>query len=135
METECKSSQSPAIPIIIHDSRRVLLIPQTLYKCANLQDGWVKQAPIEFGRIKLIDAADQRYIGVHGYADKVLDYEGIGSSILCRLSVRKTFRTPRTCHLTFFSLFKFSRGVIWKWKVRSTGHGLMDVLTSEINRS
>ena len=108
------------IPVIIHDSPRVLLIPQTLYECATTQGGWVKQAPIEFERIKLADAANQRYLNARSDTDKVLNYEGVGSSILCRLIVCRTSHTPQTSHLTFFSLFQFHGEEIGKSKVRLT---------------
>ena len=108
------------IPVIIHDSPRFHLIPQTLYECATAQEGWVKQAPIEFGRIKLTDATNQRYPNARSDTDKVLNYEGVGSSVSCRLIVRRTSSTPQTCHLTFFSLFQFHEEEIGKSKVRPT---------------
>ena len=60
-----------------------------MYKCTK-QDEWEKSEPIEFGSIKLIDAADPAYLALPGSNEKVLDYNGVGSTILCRLNVRRT---------------------------------------------
>ena len=91
MATERKSSQLPVFPATTRNSTRAELIAQTLYECSTKQDGWVKLAPINFGGVKLTDAADPGYLGIHGYDEKVLNYEGVGSSISCRLMVRPTF--------------------------------------------
>ena len=116
MATERKSSQLPVFPA----TTRTELIAQTLYECSTKQDGWVKQAPIKFGGVKLTDAVDPGYLGIHGYDEKVLNYEGVGSSISCRLMVRPTFQTPPTYRFIFTSLPKFSGKEIKRRKAGPT---------------
>ena len=67
----------------------LLLVPQTRYKCPNTQERWSECAPIEFGSVRLTDAANEAYPGLQGANDKVLDYKGVGSAITCRLTVRR----------------------------------------------
>ena len=76
--------QPPEIPTFTFGSTQFKMILQIPYRCPTRQSGWVRRAPIEFGWIKLTDAADPRYLG----DDKVLNYQGVGSSISCRLNVR-----------------------------------------------
>ena len=55
--------------------------------------------------IKLTDPANRTWAGTHGYGDKVLDYEGVGNSISCRMNVRGTFQAfPHVILLTFTAL-------------------------------
>jgi len=75
----------PVVPAVTHGSTHVALIPQIQYTCIR-QDGWIKQPPIKFGGVKLTDAADPGYLGIRNCDDKVLNYEGVGSSISCRLN-------------------------------------------------
>ena len=107
------------IPAIVRGSTRFVLIPQTAYNCVTRQE-WVKQAPIEFGGIKLTDAEDPGYLGVSGYNDKVLDYEDVRGSILCRLNVRQVSQTPAIHHFTFSALSQFSGKEIGRLRVRPT---------------
>ena len=46
-------------------------------------------APIEFGGIRLTDAANMAYPGLQGSDDEVFNYDGVGSAIVCRLAVRR----------------------------------------------
>lgn len=64
---------------------RLVPVPQTRYKCPQKQD-WEYTAPVEFGNLKLTDAADQAYPHLQGRDEKVLNYRGAGSSVTCRLS-------------------------------------------------
>lgn len=78
--------ESPAervIPVL----RRAQIL-QAPYECPTRQANWICQPSIEFGYVKLTDAEDPGYIDIPGHNDNVLDYEGVGSSILCRLKVR-----------------------------------------------
>lgn len=43
----------------------------------------------------MTDAANPGYLGLRDRDDKVLNYEGVGSTILCRLNVREIFKCPR----------------------------------------
>ena len=94
MKTECKSSQLRIIPTVTFGPTRLILVPQTPYKCPTAQESWTNEGPIEFGGIKLTDAANLDYLGLHGRDDKVLDYEGVRGTILCRLIVRSTSSAP-----------------------------------------
>jgi len=59
------------------------------------QDGWIQQTPIKFGGVKPTDAANPEYFGLRDCGDKVLNYEGVGSSISCGLNVRGLSKRPR----------------------------------------
>ena len=92
METRAKRkpSQLRATSVIIRGPTQFIKVPQTQYKCTPKQYDWEEGEPIEFGGIKLIDAANPAYLGLHGRNEKVLNYEGVGSSISCRLNVGRT---------------------------------------------
>ena len=77
------------------------LVPQTWYSPPNRQEDWNECAPIEFGGIKLTDAANEVYEGLQGARDKVFNYEGVGSAITCRLAVRRASEAPQ---IRFFTL-------------------------------
>ena len=81
------SSQLRATSVVICGPTRLVEIPQTWYKCITKQDKW-KGEPIEFGSIKLIDAADSANLVLHNSDEKVLNYDGVGTTILCRLGMR-----------------------------------------------
>jgi hypothetical protein len=101
-----KSPQPPATSIVTHGPTRRVRVPQTRYRCATKQGSWEEEAPIEFGGIRLTDAADPTYTGFSGHGDKVLNHQGVGSSISCRINVRQTFQPPRhviTHYLLFLS--------------------------------
>ena len=83
-------SQLRVTSVVIRGPTQRVMIPQTKYKCAIKQDEWEKSESIEFGGIKLIDAADPAYLALPGSGEKVLDYNGVGSTIFCRLNVRRT---------------------------------------------
>ena len=84
------SSQLRATSVAIRGPTQLVKIPQTKYTCITKQDEWEKGEPIEFGSIKLIDAANSALFGLHGNNERVLNYDGVGSTILCRLDVRRT---------------------------------------------
>ena len=92
--TECKPPQPPAFPAVTHGSTRIALVPQTPYTCTR-QDDWIQQTAIKFWGVKLTDAANPGYLGLRDFDDKVLNYEGVGSSISCRLNVRGPFKHSR----------------------------------------
>jgi hypothetical protein len=99
---EKKPLQSPETPVAIGGATYFIKVPQTWYKTPARQEDWEEVAPIEFGGIKLTDAANQTWAGVPGYDDKVLDYRDVGSSILCRVNVRRTFQAvSHVISLTF----------------------------------
>ncbi|KAF9778493.1 hypothetical protein BJ322DRAFT_1093178, partial [Thelephora terrestris] len=66
---------------------RLHSVPITLYECPNRQEPWEKCALIEFGNLKLIDAANGVYASLQGSDDEVFNYNDVGSSISCRLRV------------------------------------------------
>ena len=78
----------------------VALVLQSQYVCPTKQSGWVRQAPIKFG-VKLVNAANPGYLGILGHDEQVLNYDGVGSTITCRLNVRGTVQTPSTCRFIF----------------------------------
>ena len=84
------SSQLRATSVVIRGPTRLVIVPQIWYKCNTKQDEWEKGKPIEFGSIKLIDAADSANLVLHDSDEKVLSYDGVGTTILCRLGVRGT---------------------------------------------
>jgi len=94
------------------------MILQTPYRCSVRQSGWNPQAPIECGWIKLAHAANPRYFGARGH-DKVLDYEGVGSSIFCRINVCWTPKTPQMYQFTPSSLSQIPGHGIKRLKVGS----------------
>lgn len=100
---ERKPSQLRATSVVTRGPTRFVTVPQTQYKCPTKQDDW-EETSIEFGSIKLTDAANGTYPGHDGHDDKVLKYSGAGSSILCRVNVRRTFQAPETCHFTSYPL-------------------------------
>ena len=63
------------------------IIPQTQYRCTTRQRGWVPQPPIEFGGVRLTDAASPRYPDIPSQDDEVFSCEDLGSSISCLLNV------------------------------------------------
>lgn len=134
MDTERKSSQFPVIPTPMRSSTGLVLIPQTPYTPATKQGGWVMQPPIEFGGIKLTDAINPMHPGAHGYDDKVLNYEGVKNSIMCRLNVRRASKRPDVSSHVFF-LSKFSGRDIGASKVRPTSRRPADIFISTIIRS
>lgn len=84
-----ESSQLPATSAATPGPTRLIIVPaQTRYECNTKQDCWGEVASIEFGGIKLTDAENMAYLGLHGRDDEVLIYQGVGSSITCRLDVR-----------------------------------------------
>lgn len=96
-----KLSQFPGTSAVTHSSTRLIPVPQTRYNPTAKQDDWEEVAPIEFGSIKLTDAANRTWTGPHGYDSKVLNYNGVGTTISCRMSVRQTFQTfPRAISLS-----------------------------------
>jgi len=105
----------------------LIMVPQTRYECPTRQDGWESVAPIEFGGIKLTDAANKAYRGLHDYDDHAFNYEGVGRSISCRLNVRRTPQPSQTRRLTFIS--QFSGKDIGKVKVCPTDHSIVGGLT------
>jgi len=132
-ELNPKSSQPPTASAATPDPTHLIIVPQSRYECATKQDGWVKMAPIEFGGIKLTDAANKAYHGLHGCDDKVLDYKGVGSSIQCRLNVRRAPQPSQMCRLTLFP--QFSGKDVGKLKVCPTDRLLVDGLTTVFARS
>ncbi|KAF9785332.1 hypothetical protein BJ322DRAFT_825079 [Thelephora terrestris] len=66
---------------------RLVSVPITLYQCPHSQEAWEKCAPIKFWNIKLTDAANGKYASLQGADDEVFNYNGVGSSISCRLKV------------------------------------------------
>jgi len=80
---------SSTLLLSLQTPTHLIMFPQTRYKCAA-QYNWEEVAPIEFGGIKLTNAANKAYLGLHGRDDKVFTYTGVGSSIACRLNVRRT---------------------------------------------
>lgn len=105
------------------------MVPQTWYKSVTEQGGWKEVGPIEFGGIKLIDATDPASFDLHDGNDKVLDYDGVGSTIICRLNVCRTSKVPQTYRLTFSSLSQFSGRNIGQSKVgphKSLTRGWLD---------
>lgn len=54
---------------------------------AKAQANCILCPPIEFWGIKLMDALDPAYSGLRGSQDAVLNHQGVGSSISCRLNV------------------------------------------------
>ena len=80
-------------------SHRLELVPQTRYKCPNTQERRRECAPIEFGGVRLTDAANEAYPGLQGANDKVLDYKGVGSATTRRLTVRRASEALKT-HLS-----------------------------------
>ena len=91
-----KQSQLPATPTTTLVPTHFIKVPQEKYRCATDQGDWEEAAPIDFGGIKLTDAANKSYHGLHGHDDEVLDYNGVGSTILCRLTVRRTPQASQT---------------------------------------
>ena len=87
IETECKASQLQTISAVTHGPTRLIKLPQTLYKCHTKQEDWRPEPPIEFGGIRLRDAAN-KFRDLRDRNGSVLDYGGVGSSISCRLNVR-----------------------------------------------
>jgi len=73
-----------------------------------MQGNWVIQEPVKFGGVKLVNAADPKYLGIFGH-DELFYYDGVGSTITCKLNVRETFQTPSTCRFTLASLFSSLR--------------------------
>jgi len=114
---EHEHSQLPVIHTITFGSTIFKMIQQTPYRCPTRQGGWIVRAPIEFGWIKLTHAADPRYLGARGHNDKVLNYEGVGSSISCRMNVRWTPKTPQAYQFTPPSLSQIPGHGIEKLKV------------------
>ena len=90
MRTKRKFAQLRTTSLIIRGPTRLIKVPQPWYRCPTKQDGWENGVPIEFGGIKLTDAADPAYLGLRGHADTVLNYEGVGSTVSCRVNVRRT---------------------------------------------
>lgn len=76
------------VPSVTQGSRQLDMIPQTVYHLSERQGPWVMQLPIEFGDVDLTDCADPWYLGIPGRDDMVLNYNGAGSTISCRLNVR-----------------------------------------------
>jgi len=66
-------------PLIIRSPTCLIRVPQMWYETPARQDEWEELPPIEFGEIRLTDAASRAWAGVHGYDDQVLDYKGVGS--------------------------------------------------------
>ena len=87
------------VTAVPYGSSHYTVIQQTLYECRARQDGWIRQPPIEFGWIKLTHAANPKYLDTPGHDDKVLKYEGVGSSITCRLNVCQTPQPPQALHI------------------------------------
>jgi len=118
-ELNVKLSQLPATSAVTSGPTHLIMVPQTGYRCPTRQGDWVKEASIEFGGIKLTDAADRAYPGPRGHDDKVLKYKDAGSSIQCRLIVRRSPQPSQTRRLTLFS--QFSEKEIGRSKVGFTG--------------
>jgi hypothetical protein len=87
-------SQRSVIAPVIRPVTQFKMILQIPYECLTRQGGWNRQPPIDFGLVRLVDAANRRYIGIPGNEDEVLDYEGVGSTITCRLQVSQLPKTP-----------------------------------------
>ena len=96
-------SQIPANPVGL-GLTRLELVPQTWYKCRSRQEDRRECPPIEFGGIKLTDAANEAYPGLQGATEKVLNYEGVGSAITCRLTVRRASEALQIHFSTLASL-------------------------------
>lgn len=94
VETERKLPQDAVMPIVTRGSGQFKRISQTPYSSGVRQDGWIRQPPIDFGWLHLTDAENSEHTGFAGHNDKVFDYEDVGSSILCRLNVRRLPQTP-----------------------------------------
>lgn len=68
------------------------MIPQTPYRCATWQQGWVPQPPIEFGGVKLTDAASSRRPVISN-----LNYDVFSNEVRCPFS-RVSSISPNTSH-------------------------------------
>jgi len=90
MRTERKQPQPLATSVVVRGPTHLIEVPQIWYRCPTKQDIWEKVPPIEFEGIKLTDAADPVYFGLQNHDDGVLGYKGVGSSITCRVNVRRT---------------------------------------------
>jgi hypothetical protein len=93
---ETKPPQLPATTAVTRGSTHFITVPQTPYKSSNGQEDWEGFPSIEFGGIRLTDALNLTYPGLQGSEDAVLNYPGVGSSISCRINVRRVFRIPDT---------------------------------------
>lgn len=82
---ERNPSQLPAISIVVRGSRQFKMMIQTTYRSALRQGSWIRQPPIEFGWVNLVDAENPSH---PGRDDEVLNSQVIGGSIICRLNVR-----------------------------------------------
>jgi len=76
---------------------------------------------VRFGGVELVDAADPGYFGFRGHDDKVLNYEGVGSMVPCRLNVRGLFQTSPDASPHVHFPFQLNRKAIRKLKARTTG--------------
>ena len=73
-------------------------VPQMTYRCPVNQGDW-EGARIEFHGIRLMDAINPNYTGLRGYGDHVLQYEGVGSTVSCRiLNVRRVLQRIQAQH-------------------------------------
>ena len=115
IETEYKASQLRKIPAVTRGPTRLIKLPQMPYKCCIKQEDWRPEPPIEFGGIRLRDAAN-KFRDLRDRNDNVLDYEGVGSSISCRLNVRWASQAPRVSPHPLLS--QFPGGEIGSWRVR-----------------
>lgn len=97
---ERESSQLRATSVVTRGPTRRIMVPQRWYSCPTKQESWEEEAHIEFGGMKLTDAANRTYLDLDGHDDEVLNYRGVGSSISCRVNVRRTLRAPHTFHFT-----------------------------------
>lgn len=118
--TEPKLPQLPVISAAARAPSHVELILQTPYRCTR-QDGWTQQTPINFGGVKLADAADPGYC-FHGHDEMVLDYDDVGSTISGRLNVRGLFQTPPDMSFHVHFPFQINGKAIGKLKVGATSY-------------
>lgn len=82
------ATELPMVTPPPHGPRQRIMIVQTRYSSANRQSDWIQQPSIEFGWLKLSDAANPNYTGIPALHDQAFNHEGVGGAILCRLHFR-----------------------------------------------
>ncbi|KAF9643726.1 hypothetical protein BDM02DRAFT_1359129 [Thelephora ganbajun] len=104
-DSQVSTERIPKTSVITCDPTYLARVPQTRYICAVGQGDW-EGVSIEFGGIKLKDVANPACTSLQDHDEEVLNYEGAGSTISCRINVRSVCQssTPDTLsHPSSFS--------------------------------